>query len=108
MAAPLRFGAGVKGKITQALAAGLPVVTTPLGVEGLDAIDGEEILIGEAAEELAQRIIDLHRDEELWRSISAGGLALAERACSVGAQRDALAGLMALLGPGSKDVGFKR
>ena len=108
MAAPLRFGAGVKGKVTQALAAGLPVVTTPLGAEGLDAVDGEEILIGETPAELAERIIDLHQDEELWRSVSAGGIALAERACSVGTQRDALAGLMALLGPGSKDVGFKR
>ncbi len=37
MVAPLRYGAGMKGKVTQSLAAGLPVVTTPIGAEGLDA-----------------------------------------------------------------------
>ena len=40
MVAPLNWGAGLKGKVTQALAAGLPVVTTPIGAEGLDATDG--------------------------------------------------------------------
>ena len=37
MAAPLRYGAGMKGKVTQSLGAGLPVVTTPTGAEGLGA-----------------------------------------------------------------------
>lgn len=102
MAAPLRFGAGVKGKVTQALAAGLPVVTTPLGAEGLDAVDGEEILIADSPAEIAERIVELHRSDELWASISAGGLDVAERSCSVAAQRRALAGLLeGLSGRGS-------
>jgi glycosyltransferase involved in cell wall biosynthesis len=46
MMAPLTYGAGLKGKVTQALAGGLPVVTTPVGAEGLDAQDGEQMLIG--------------------------------------------------------------
>ena len=94
MAAPLRFGAGVKGKVTQSLAAGLPVVTTPLGAEGLDAVDGEEILIADSPTEIAERIVELHRSDELWASISAGGLDVAERSCSVAAQRRALEGLL--------------
>ena len=47
MVAPLTYGAGLKGKVTQALAAGLPVVTTPVGAEGLDAVDGEQMLIAD-------------------------------------------------------------
>ena len=102
MAAPLRFGAGVKGKVTQALAAGLPVVTTPLGAEGLDAVDGKEILIADSPAEIAERIVELQRSDELWASISAGGLDVAERSCSVAAQRRALAGLLeGLSGRGS-------
>ena len=46
MVAPLSYGAGLKGKVTQSLADGLPVVTTPIGAEGLNAVDGEQLLIG--------------------------------------------------------------
>ena len=57
MVAPLSYGAGLKGKVTQALAAGLPVVTTPIGAEGLDAVDGEQLLIGDDDRELADRVV---------------------------------------------------
>lgn len=71
--APLRYGAGLKGKITQALAEGLPVVTTPTGVEGLDATDGVEVLIGRDVEELAARTVQVVRDDALWERLSHAG-----------------------------------
>ena len=52
MVAPLRYGAGMKGKVTQALATGLPVVTTPIGAEGLDGHDKECLLIADDPQEL--------------------------------------------------------
>jgi GT2 family glycosyltransferase/SAM-dependent methyltransferase len=76
MVVPVRYGAGIKGKITQALAAGLPVVTTPLGAEGLEALDGGEMLIGEDASALAERVVRVIVDDELWQSLSDGGLRL--------------------------------
>ena len=71
--APIAFGAGQKGKVTQALAAGLPVVTTPIGAEGLNACDGEQMLIGATTAELAERVIRVYRDDELWWRLSRAG-----------------------------------
>src|SRR4029450_9664505 len=46
---PLRYGAGVKGKVIQSMMAYTPVVTTPIGAEGLDLVQGENALIGAGA-----------------------------------------------------------
>ena len=64
--APLRYGAGVKGKIAEAIAAGLPVVTTTIGGEGMDLLDGEHILIADDPADFAAAIVRLHEDPELW------------------------------------------
>ena len=82
MVAPLNYGAGLKGKVTQALAAGLPVVTTPIGAEGLDAVDGEQLLIGTDDRELADRVIRVLTNHELWAALSAAGQTLAAERCS--------------------------
>jgi glycosyltransferase involved in cell wall biosynthesis len=82
MVAPLTYGAGLKGKVTQALAAGLPVVTTPIGAEGLDAQDGSELLIGADADELASRTVRILSDDQLWEQLSQAGRVLAEETCS--------------------------
>jgi O-antigen biosynthesis protein len=82
LVAPVRFGAGMKGKVTQGLAAGLPIVTTPVGAEGLDASDGEQMLIGETAEALAERILRVVEDDALWRSLSQHGQELITAKCS--------------------------
>lgn len=90
LAAPLRFGAGVKGKVTESLSAGLPVVTTPLGAEGIDVEHGRDILVGDEPAELARLIVDLHRDAELWSRLSANGQEVVARTCSPEAQRRVL------------------
>ena len=82
MVVPVRYGAGVKGKITQGLAAGLPVVTTEVGAEGLDGEDGENMLIADDPEALAQRILCIVEDDDLWRTLSHGGRELVTQRCS--------------------------
>jgi GT2 family glycosyltransferase/SAM-dependent methyltransferase len=94
MVAPVRYGAGMKGKVTHSLAAGLPVVTTTIGAEGLDVTDGRELLIADDPETFASRIVDLHRDPELWLELSSRGQALAERVCAPSVQHAALRRLL--------------
>jgi glycosyltransferase involved in cell wall biosynthesis len=77
---PLRFGAGMKGKVGQALAAGLPVVTTSIGAEGIGLVDGEHALIADDPAQFAARVAEVYRDPELWRRLSENGRRLvAER-----------------------------
>jgi GT2 family glycosyltransferase len=80
--APLRYGAGLKGKVTQALAEGLPVVTTPIGAEGLAAIDGVDLLIGDSPETLAAHTVSLVEDDALWTRLSQAGRDLIAASCS--------------------------
>jgi GT2 family glycosyltransferase/SAM-dependent methyltransferase len=82
MVAPLRYGAGMKGKVTQSLAAGLPVVTTPIGAEGLGAVDGDDMMIAEDPAQLAERIVRVVGDDELWSRLSEAGQDLAARVAS--------------------------
>lgn len=77
--APLRFGAGMKGKIVQSLAHGLPVVTTTIGEEGIGLIDGASALIANDALNFALAIIRLYNDEALWKGLSAQAQRVAKR-----------------------------
>lgn len=82
MVAPLRYGAGMKGKITQALSVGLPVVTTPIGAEGLESEDEDCMLIADEPRELAAHVIRVYRDDDLWRRLSDAGQATVTERCS--------------------------
>jgi GT2 family glycosyltransferase len=77
--APLRFGSGMKGKIGEAMAWGLPVVTTIIGAEGMGLKDGVDALIADTPEEFARRIIQLHENPELWDSIAQNARKRVER-----------------------------
>jgi glycosyltransferase involved in cell wall biosynthesis len=72
--APLRFGAGVKGKINQSMAFGVPVVATSLAVDGTELLDREEILVADEPEAFARALIELYESEELWKRISENGV----------------------------------
>jgi glycosyltransferase involved in cell wall biosynthesis len=68
--APLRFGAGLKGKIGHSLEYGLPVVTTSVGAEGFDFIDGRDALIADDAAGFGAAIKRLYSDPILWNRVS--------------------------------------
>ncbi|HTA39545.1 MAG TPA: glycosyltransferase, partial [Candidatus Acidoferrales bacterium] len=77
-AAPLRFGAGVKGKIVHALARGIPVVTTPVGAEGI-FLDGGRDAVAATAEAFAELIVCLYEDPAGWAAASERGSVIAQR-----------------------------
>src|SRR4029079_4835065 len=65
--APLRFGAGVKGKISHSLARGLPVVATSCAVEGMHLHGGDEVLVSDDADGFAEAVLRLYDDKALWQ-----------------------------------------
>jgi glycosyltransferase involved in cell wall biosynthesis len=67
--APLRYGAGMKGKIGQSLEYHLPIVTTDIGAEGMDLTNEKNILIANQTEEFAEQIVKLYQDPILWSNI---------------------------------------
>ena len=71
--APLRVGAGMKGKIGEALANGLPTVTTRIGAEGMGLQHNCEILIADDPESFAREILRLYQDPSLWENIARAG-----------------------------------
>ena len=72
--APLRFGAGVKGKITMAMSYGVPVVATPMAVEGMHLVDGQDVLVAQTVDGFAEAVERLQQDEPLWQTLSGHGL----------------------------------
>jgi glycosyltransferase involved in cell wall biosynthesis len=74
----LRAGGGTRIKALEALAAGVPVVATPFAVTGLGLRDGEHVLLGRSADDLAQQAIRVLRDDALARRLSLAGRRLVE------------------------------
>ncbi|BCX13523.1 MAG: hypothetical protein KatS3mg085_055 [Candidatus Dojkabacteria bacterium] len=64
---PLRFGAGIKGKVTQAMAMGLPIITTNIGAQGLENPD-KLMLIANTKEEMIKAIKRYLKSKSLWNS----------------------------------------
>ena len=73
---PLKVGGGSRLKILEAMAAGVPVVSTTLGAEGLDVHEGEDILIADTNEQLIDAISAVIGNEEPGKRLSAAGRAL--------------------------------
>lgn len=89
--APLRFGAGLKGKVGESLAAGVPVVATPIAAEGF-SVPERGMLVAASAEEFARSMVRLSRDDELWARLSIGGRELVSQTlgtavCDAGLER---------------------
>ena len=76
---PMRFGGGTRLKVLEALAHGIPVVSTPLGCEGTRTHDGVHLLVRERPEDFAAGVRDVVTDPELGSRLSAHGRALYEK-----------------------------
>ncbi len=102
--APIRFGAGIKGKIADAWAAGIPVVTTPLGAEGMEIPIREQFtgMVAETERDFAEAAVELYFDYARSDALSqAGGEALSILYSEMNNRREFLARIEALLAPGA-------
>ncbi len=78
VAVPLWSGGGTRLKILEAFAAGRPVVSTTIGAEGIDARDGEHLLLADSPQAFAQAIVRLSEDRELADRLAFAGRQLVE------------------------------
>ncbi len=76
LAVPLRLGGGTRLKIVEAMASGLPVVSTTVGAQGINATDGDQLLLADASEHFVQQTIRLLHDAALRQRVAAQGRAL--------------------------------
>jgi GT2 family glycosyltransferase/SAM-dependent methyltransferase/glycosyltransferase involved in cell wall biosynthesis len=76
--APLRYGAGVKGKVGVALASGIPVIGTSVAFEGMELVDGEDVIVANSKEEFASSVESIYNNQMEWERLSARGIARAE------------------------------
>jgi glycosyltransferase involved in cell wall biosynthesis len=88
--APIRYGAGVKGKVTQSLAWGLPAVATPVAVEGSQMVDGAHLMIASDPASFARRVVEVYENEELWTRLSVDGRRQVEACLSYDSIRTAV------------------
>jgi glycosyltransferase involved in cell wall biosynthesis len=91
--APLRFGAGVKGKINQSQSYGVPVVATSMAVEGMQLEHAESVLVADTPETFAKAIADVYTDECLWNRLSRNGTRNLEEHFSFNSARTGLENL---------------
>ncbi|HET8996480.1 MAG TPA: Hint domain-containing protein, partial [Acetobacteraceae bacterium] len=101
--APLRFGAGLKGKVLDSFAAEVPVVMTPVAAEGLALEGAARGLVGEGAEALAALILRAHEDAAFNRAAGLAGRRLAETQFTADAVKAALQ--RAVARPGVRESG---
>jgi len=97
--APLRYGAGVKGKVNMAMSYGLPVVATAAAVEGMHVRSEQDgaspdVLVADTPEAFAAAILRAYSDESLWNTLSANGLENVRAHFSFAAARTALEAIL--------------
>jgi O-antigen biosynthesis protein len=92
--APLRYGAGVKGKVNQSMAFGVPVVATPVAVEGMDLQHRINVLVADNPKAFGDAVVELYQSEELWQKIAKNGIQRTIESFSVEAARKQLERLL--------------
>ena len=80
--APLRYGAGIKGKLGESAAHGVPFVCTSIATEGTFMQHERDCLNADSADEFAAAVIRLYSDRTLWESLSVNVQSAIERQCS--------------------------
>ncbi|MFM9847218.1 MAG: glycosyltransferase [Hyphomicrobiaceae bacterium] len=97
--APLRYGAGIKGKVGTSLSYGVPAVATTMAAEGMEYEPGRHLLVADDPADFALQIVRAHEDRDLWNRLSEGGRAQTVEKYSVVAGQRRLSALMGDLDP---------
>jgi GT2 family glycosyltransferase len=72
--APLRFGAGIKGKILTSLSYGVPCVASTIAAEGMGLTNGVNAMIGDSPDEFAKAVVKVYTERATWERLSDNGL----------------------------------
>ncbi len=102
---PIRLGRGLRVKLAEAWAMGLPVVTTTIGCEGYPVVSGDDVVIADRPEAFAKAVVGLLSDPSRAQRIGAAGRRRAETVCNwdrIGRQTEAL--YLELLGTGQENA----
>lgn len=86
--APLRYGAGIKGKIATAMSVGLPNVVTTIGAEGMGLTSGVDCIVADTPDQIAAAVLALTHDRALWNRISHNCAVFCERTYGTSAAQD--------------------
>ena len=81
--APLRYGAGVKGKLVTSLSYGVPSVATAIATEGMGLSNGKQVLVADDPDAFASLVVRAMTDRPLWESLSREGLLFAKEHFSI-------------------------
>lgn len=92
--APLRYGAGIKGKVAVTLGAGIPCVCTHCAAEGMGIEDDVHALVTDDPGDFADAVVSLYSDAARWRRLSRSGQALVQDRFGEAANRAALLGVL--------------
>jgi glycosyltransferase involved in cell wall biosynthesis len=92
--APLRFGAGVKGKVLTSTSYGVPVVASSVAAEGMYLTDGQNVLVADDHNDFCNAVVTLYQNETLWNHLSRNGLDIISQRFSFAAVRAALLELL--------------
>ena len=76
--APLRYGAGLKGKVGQSMSYAVPVIGTTIAFEGFDAQHGKHGMIADTPESYADALVEAYQNQELWSALSVNAKQLVE------------------------------
>jgi len=85
--APIRYGAGMKGKVVTSLSYGVPCVATTIAAEGSGLVHRENILVADDDDKMADMIQEVCSNRQLWEKISRAGLAYCENSFSIDATK---------------------
>lgn len=78
MVIPVRAGGGMRVRILEAFARAMPVVTTTVGLEGIHAEPGKDVLVGDSPADFARAVIELLQDKMLQNTLASNGRKLVE------------------------------
>jgi GT2 family glycosyltransferase len=88
---PMRFGAGIKLKLLETMAAGLPFVTTPVGAEGIELGPVRGQLVANEPVSIAANALALYGDQQLWHAVQESVLSIVNKQFSRASFRTTLA-----------------
>ncbi|WP_417528903.1 glycosyltransferase [Marinomonas shanghaiensis] len=80
--APLRYGAGIKGKVGSSLSYGVPCVSSKVATEGMGLTHGLDILMSDDMNQFIEDVVEVYKNEALWNKLSKNGLSFVERSYS--------------------------